>query len=1512
MDDHNFQCLVKCGKVCSENDKISPSKLESIKLKSKNWNGLDKFGTLYDETNWDNGNTGFYIHKLCYFSLSSSINLDKAIKRKAKCCSTLSFDPNKENVDDIERNFPSQKRLRSLGPLYDKNKCVWCMKGKDLRHPNRMNGTLFTISTNTAWDKFKRHPILIEEDWQLRDRLSHLIDSISDPFATSIMYHRSCWQKYITHRSVCPDDIMHAQNVSLLDARSLFFRHVDAVIFQEHEIRSLQTLLEDYKRIVGDFGYPVGDLKSSYIKELLIKEYHERIGFKERIEQNKSYLVYDVCGGGDYIESVLYSLKISDEQLIRNTAKRMSKTVKATTTPHWPPHVEDLEGEEEISELLVLLLTWLKHPDKTNPNINPATLSLASLITSYITGRRTISSINLGVTLHGMTRSKKVIETFHRYGFCISYSDILYLYDNWALRDIEASETCPQKVANNIPAIVVVDNDDFKIDTTTGNASGAHRTNVMFVQPERYEKSTLNNPSIKLPKKELSLKLKTKCADLTEVRQYITPHSMTSEPPVREQTEVPVNGLHPQRARSVIHALSRIDSDGKRPNPREQRVPAYFGAQSFFHSPKHKSRPYYHKTYNEPPNKSVIYSIMTELVSTMKEKDIPFAFLVGDMPTYKIIMHLKSENSAYFKDITPILGAFHQQLSYMYAIYKRFVGSGLADILVSAGVVVEGSVDHALRGKHYRRGLRCILLMREALLHKRIETVLEFGVLSKETRENLVILHNSTTKELNALQKAQFELENSKDITKLVQRVYQMVETDMGDFWISFLEMTDPLVQCIDALHSQNFIEYLSSTYYMLSGLMIYDNHDYGRWLPDYWAQLSTLPVEQMDFFRNHFSQSMIGLPYSCQPMDLWIETTMNLNSKLKSGWLNLLHNEKQLFSTIRNSNNVARVMAIVHSTINRKQQVNRKHAECQPSRMKKDEQAVQDIQACFTEFDANPFDVSAPTLRSLQTGLEACPKLIIDTQTALRDGQFQIETFLKERVFTKTKPLSEKIHKNKRLNFSKNELVSFSSKSQQNSVQMEKAGLASLVDISHGSDMIKLEKVLRWRVTEECLSLFNVNGSMHKTCKSIMLQKFLLEPVSERIKDYISLVDMGLILHLATPSHEDRESQRRDGLQYRWIDYLNKICHMIMSRHIDASVVFLVNDMYNNQFSIKDDEHERRAAKFKSIPNVFPKPGDKFPAATEFKKFMMCSNNKLRLQKLVRENIRKYAETVKTTIMFCDSEGTINLNTNEQNETLSIRHAEADTILLSIYASLRANGNTKAVIIDSEDTDVYVQAAYVSHNVVGELFIKRKSVLVNCQDMLPEIVAKIIIPLHIISGSDHTSAFFGHGKKKLLTKCMNDPECVQLLQNVGRNLHLQENIKSEMRQFVIRKVYGETDFETCGHARASKWSRMKKKRTARLPPDEDSLNQHLERTNFISYCQLNYHLMEHPSPIGHGWDIINGKCRPVRHSCPALPPNFDQLYHQNEYDSESCSDESESSSDESESELGDSSDSDN
>lgn len=104
----------------------------------------------------------------------------------------------------------------------------------------------------------------------------------------------------------------------------------------------------------------------------------------------------------------------------------------------------------------------------------------------------------------------------------------------------------------------------------------------------------------------------------------------------------------------------------------------------------------------------------------------------------------------------------------------------------------------------------------------------------------------------------------------------------------------------------------------------------------------------------------------------------MNLNSKLKQGWIQLLHNEKQLFSTTRNANNVARVNSTVKKSL-KCQRRHRQHVECQPARMKKDEQAVQDLLACMKDFEAEPFDISSPTLRSLQSGLVASPELVHD-----------------------------------------------------------------------------------------------------------------------------------------------------------------------------------------------------------------------------------------------------------------------------------------------------------------------------------------------------------------------------------------------------------------------------------------------------------------------------------------------------------------------------------------------------
>ena len=55
-------------------------------------------------------------------------------------------------------------------------------------------------------------------------------------------------------------------------------------------------------------------------------------------------------------------------------------------------------------------------------------------------------------------------------------------------------------------------------------------------------------------------------------------------------------------------------------------------------------------------------------------------------------------------------------MSMMNAIYKRYHRSELDDLLVIADAVAAGSVDQALKGKHYRRGLRCLRAWYECLV----------------------------------------------------------------------------------------------------------------------------------------------------------------------------------------------------------------------------------------------------------------------------------------------------------------------------------------------------------------------------------------------------------------------------------------------------------------------------------------------------------------------------------------------------------------------------------------------------------------------------------------------------------------------------------------------------------------------------------------------------------------------------------------------------------------------------
>ena len=318
--------------------------------------------------------------------------------------------------------------------------------------------------------------------------------------------------------------------------------------------------------------------------------------------------------------------------------------------------------------------------------------------------------------------------------------------------------------------------------------------------------------------------------------------------------------------------------------------------------------------------------------------------------------------------------------------------------------------------------------------------------------------------------------------------------------------------------------------------------------------------------------------------------------------------------------------------------------------------------------------------------------------------------------------------------------------------------------------------------------------------------------------------------------------------------------------------------DMMDAAYSTKDDERDLRVQGKAHIPNTYMKMGDPFPSARAFKTLLCSNSNKGRLQKLICSYLTDLSQNVDVEIFYSVGPHCTNLSTKQPMHSYSFDQSEADTILFSAYAVLRESGHTDTVVIDAGDTDAYVAAVVISQQLPGMLCIKRKQETILCRGLVSEEMADCIVQLHCITGCDANSSFYGKGKSSVYDKVMKSPVAQQQLLQCGDSLDLKEEMVEELFKFARHVIYGDMKSSTMAEARAVKWKKMKKKSFVRLPPDADSLYQHCLCANYLAYLVRHPSLKCHPSPLGHGWELVGGRCRPVRHTRPAHPTHLPAL----------------------------------
>ena len=140
-----------------------------------------------------------------------------------------------------------------------------------------------------------------------------------------------------------------------------------------------------------------------------------------------------------------------------------------------------------------------------------------------------------------------------------------------------------------------------------------------------------------------------------------------------------------------------------------------------------------------------------------------------------------------------------------------------------------------------------------------------------------------------------------------------------------------------------------------------------------------------------------------------------------------------------------------------------------------------------------------------------------------------------------------------KRLTFSKHACIDKPGEELKvRAAEMERRALKAVINLVEDSQLVKLPELLEHRVVEECVALFNPNGTYRKTQKSKLIQKLSLQTIAIK-EPYVALIDMGLIWRMAAPSAEDRQTQY--GTPYKCLNYVQKVSSIILVMLIVSSV---------------------------------------------------------------------------------------------------------------------------------------------------------------------------------------------------------------------------------------------------------------------------------------------------------------------------------------------------------------------
>lgn len=1434
---------------------------------------VDRLTTIFNDTSFM---PKILYHRLtCYGKYTNKQKIERKLNREEALQNHTSM-----VMDDAAAALPV---LRSQVKKMNWTLCMFCQR-VDKDQPKLCNISTLNMSSSIISKAKYVHRVLVR------------IADVNDLIAAEGCYHPNCLKRFFREAETAETDCQssdlsvvwlvqelksHAKQGHLLDLSDVLNRYKELaneinVDVPSSFVSRRGSFKEFLCRFVGDiFDFTVlRDTTPNERTTLLIPRSLSHVPLSKLVNgtgcggdsddsDDLDKIQIFRPSGDDFLSMVHVALKLRGDILAHPGFKGVdvSEAAEMASVPSslqtfidvllgGQPHVDD---EFDESDLLELDLMKRKR-----------VLSIGQDLVFGVCGPKKAppKHVGLGLSLHEATRSKQLVDIFHKAGHVIGYRQILQIDTGMAEATLQSMDPStgavvpPNMVAGRFVQFSV-DNIDIN-DGTLDGKNTFHATQMAAWQRGPPSGNVLENIE---PSKSTKLETPEILDKIFDVNSRLG----SAEP---QFGDVDPEWFKEEEGRTTIPNIEASDAAflySRQSAELRSSWTSYNQAHSQVDPPRTITG--YMPIIQAPAHElSTMNTAVVRAVHLAKALGKKYVVMTVDQALYPLLMELKWSNPEYSEMLIPRLGGLHIGMNFLKVLGQHMSDSGLQQIWEESGLLGSNSAGKVMDGKSYAKGMRAHKLTWQALWRLLLPQLIAY-------------LETKDAEMASSLSKAVEEENHDTLITILGSERYHghlkvFLETKDDDvnlkFWWQYLSMVSVLLKFTRAQRDGQWDLYLDALRAMLPYFQRYDHINYARWGPVYLSEMKQLPEEvEREFRQGNFVVKGSDKLFNQVDPDHSLEWVNGIGKK--AGGIVGITKTKSALSRWTLSYNMracvasqTREMYSIHvdddftpneATLGRKKRDNL------------DEDNILKVLSRLKVFEPP----HCQQLVNIATKDVATLEIQDSLLNAEKLGQKQLNDFVTQRLDgrTKCKKLSDTMHKSNAPTFaSLYQTQTDRAKGKAKVVKSNRQIFQRLIAAYQAGRPVNLDRILCHELVDVPISIAEENESLRSGNKAVLLEVLTknvncptdIEIPEDRTSSLV-LDGQALVVAFGKPSEAKTFG-----------DYADRFVSHVLKIGLKFDRIDVTFDSYKDtDTSIKDGTRGKRKKKSRPIRRLVE--NREVPLPSNWNDFMALSENKRDLSAFLSNELIQ-AATGKTLIVA----GGLGLEVKTSNpeidtSLLRSNHEEADTrvILHCVHSA------SEHIVVAARDTDIAILLLAHFHEMQCEklwlkagtskapMYIPIHEVVVTLG--LEQPVLETILAFHAITGCDTVSYLLGHSKKTSWDAFLQHH---RLLNELGKSETLSEE-GVQMAEAFICRVY-KVPYDCCDKGRVHLFCKCKAPES--LPPTSDAARLHIRRANYqtLLWRQANIPIPALPSPTESGWKDVDGKLKPVLTSLPPVP----------------------------------------